>query len=122
MPTKLRGAAQRWHRALVQDRGAVTAEFAILLPVLVVVVGFCVGAIALSAHRVSLTSAAAEIARLEARGDSGSAAARISSLGGVSIERTNSDHLLCVTLHSQPADGVLSVLRLSARGCAAVAQ
>lgn len=105
------------------DRGAVTAEFAIAVPALLVVLVLAVGAIMLAAHRVVLTSAAAEVSRLEARGDRAEAGARLAELGeGVLVARSRDGPLLCVTLRARPARGALAVIELSARGCAAVVE
>lgn len=105
---------------LVRDEsGGVTAEFAIVVPVVLVVLGLVIGGVALSAHRIVLVSAAADIARLEARGES--ADPRLASLGaGVDVERQQSDGLLCVSLTSAPIGGLLSSVSVGARGCAAI--
>ena len=54
-----------WER-LRDERGAVTAEFAIVLPVVVAILGLVIGAITLAAHRMTLVSLSAELARFEA--------------------------------------------------------
>lgn len=96
-----------------------TAEFVIVLPAVLVVLMLAVGAILLSAQRVALTSAAAEVARQEARGDSGSAATRLAALpSGVRVSRSDQSDLHCVTLHSKPLGGILGEIGVSARGCA----
>ncbi|MBK0420229.1 pilus assembly protein [Leucobacter sp. CSA1] len=102
------------------ERGAVTAEFAIVLPAVLLVLGLVIGGILLAAHRVVLTSAAADLARLEARGDAELAAARLSELGGgIRADRESIGGLLCVTLGSRPGGGALAVVEITARGCAA---
>lgn len=104
------------------DRGAVTAEFVILLPALALVLALVVGAVLLSAHRLVLTSAAAELARLEARGDTAVASARLSELGaGVRVERSGRGGVRCVALRSQPLAGLLAAVEVTANGCAAEA-
>ena len=50
------------------ERGSVTAEFAVALPAMLLVLLLAIGAIALATQRLSLSSAAAQMARLEARG------------------------------------------------------
>lgn len=109
----------RWARR--DDRGAVTAEFAIVLPAVLAVLALAVAAIVLAAHRVALTSAAAEVARLEARGDDDAARHRLAEAGpGTAVSRERDGPLHCVTLRSHPASGLLAVAEVTARGCAAV--
>lgn len=105
---------------LAGDRGAVTAEFVILLPAVLLVLGFAIGAITLAAHRLTLTSAAAEVARLEARGDHAAAVARLSVLPHVQREQAENNGVLCVTLASRPGNSLLQFIEVRARGCAAV--
>lgn len=106
---------------LADDRGSVTAEFAVVLPAVLVVLSLAVGAVMLSAQRLVLASAAAETARHEARGDGVSAAATLRGLGSdVSVQRVSEGPLHCVTLSASPAGGLLSLLEVSARSCAAV--
>ena len=104
------------------DRGAVTAEFALVLPVALLVVGLVVGAIVLATHRVALTSTAWEVVRLEARGDGEQAAARVADLpAGTTVSREQRGLLRCVTLVSRPGAGLLAPLTVHATGCAAFA-
>lgn len=101
------------------QRGAVTAEFAIVLPAVLLVMSLAIGAILLATHRLTLTSAAAEIARLEARGETVSATARLETTGsGVHISRSVEEGLYCVTLQSQPLGGALGGVMVASRACA----
>jgi len=103
------------------DRGAVTAEFVIVLPAVLAVLALAVAAVLLATHRVALTSAAAEIARLEARGDDEAARQRLAGMGtGVFAAREREGPLHCVLLRSHPASGLLAIVEISARGCAAL--
>jgi hypothetical protein len=102
------------------ERGSVTAEFAFVVPAVLVVLGLSVGAIMLSAHRLSLGAAAAEVARLEARGDTAAARLRLASLGDVGVGRSRDGPLLCVALSARPGAGALRAIEITARGCAAV--
>jgi len=98
----------------------VTAEFAIVLPAVLLVLTLAIGAILLATHRIVLTSAAADIARLEARGDTAGASARIAGLEGpTSITRTVRGRLHCVRLSSNPLRGLLARVSVSAQACAA---
>lgn len=105
---------------LDDERGTVTAEFAIVLPVVLVVLGLVIGGIAISAHRIALASAAAEFARLEARGHAAEAEARLAQFEpDVEVARETQGVLHCVTLSSHPGAGLLGGIGVSARACAA---
>lgn len=108
-------------RQLAGERGAVTAEFAVVLPAIVIVLGLVVGGILLATHRITLVSLAGEIARAEARGDDSVARAALARVnGGVKIHRSEEGLLHCVTLRSTPGRGMLSRLVVSANSCAAM--
>ena len=84
-----------------------------------------IGAVMLSAQRLSLSSAAAQMARHEARGDAAAAAAVFGGLsmrGGVAVHRSGQGQLHCVTLSATPVGGALSVISVTGRGCAAVSE
>lgn len=107
-------------RALLRDeRGTVTAEFAIVLPAVLVVLGLVIGGVLIAAHRATLVSLAAEAARLEARGDAALAAARLTAVDGeVEVRRESRGRLSCVTLTSHPGGGLLAAIGVEAEGCA----
>lgn len=107
--------------ALAADRrGSVTAEFAITVPTVLLVLGLVVGSVQLAAQRVSLTALAGDVARLEARGDSALAAARLSSVtGSIRITRNDDGRVLCVAATMGPDAGILAALSVTGRGCAA---
>lgn len=95
-----------------------------MLPAVLMVLVLSVGSIMIATQRMVLSSAAAEIARHEARGDSTAAGAVIGGLGkgqngGPSVLRSSVGPLHCVTLSMNPARGVLSAISVSGRGCAA---
>ncbi len=102
------------------EQGTVTAEFAVALPAVLVVLGLVLGGVTLVTQRLSLTSAAGDVSRLEARGDHDLAAARLEALpGNIDVERNETGGLLCVTLRAAPGRGILSELAITARACAA---
>lgn len=106
-----------------EERGSVTAEFAIALPVVLMVLVLAVGSIMIATQRLVLNSAAAEIARHEARGDSAAASAVIGGLdAGPNIARSAVGPLHCVTLSMNPGRGLLSAISISGRGCAATSE
>ncbi len=79
------------------ERGSVTAELAVAMPAVVLILAFCVGAVGVAAQQVRLQQAAAQAAREAGRQQPG--------------------EIVCVTL-TEPAAAPLSVLTLSARSCA----
>jgi hypothetical protein len=101
---------------LSDDRGSVVAEFAVALPAVALVLLLGIGALAAGARQVRLEDAAADAARLAARGESWSRveatiAAAVAG-GGARVETR--DDLVCV-IASAPA---LLAIRLSATSCA----
>lgn len=103
------------------ERGTVTAEFAVVVPAVLVILGLVVGGIVIATNRLTLASAAADIARLEARGDTGLSAERLASAGsGITVERQRSGGLLCIKLRAGPKQGMLAALAIEGEACAAV--
>lgn len=114
-------AVGRVRAVLREERGTVTAEFAVVLPAALVVLGLAIGGVLLAAQRVALVSLAGEVARLEARGDADAAEARLAHAGlDVDVERRRDGALLCVGLSTAPGRGALAAITISAESCAAV--
>ena len=110
-------------RFWADERGTVTAEFAIGVPAVLLVLGLVVGALQLSAERVALTALAGDLARLEARGDGALAEQRLARYAGTpSIERSSDGRVLCVEAEAGPRAGLLAALTVTGSGCAAVAE
>lgn len=100
------------------ERGTVTAEFAIVLPAVLVVLGLVIGGILIASHRITLISVAGEAARLEARGDTELARERLASLGdGVEVARYQRGRLECLKLSSRPGGGLLASIVVDAEAC-----
>ena len=100
----------------MDDRGSVSAEFAVALPAVLGCLALCVGGVYGAAQYAALAGSAAVAARLAGRGDDpdGAGAPAGSTYG---VEREGD--LVCVT--TTPAgDSMLSRLgiRLAARACA----
>ncbi|HUH53086.1 MAG TPA: TadE family protein [Microbacteriaceae bacterium] len=105
---------------LNNEDGGVTAEFAVTLPVILMVLAVILGALTLATHRISLTSAVYDIARLEARGDVALAQTRMAQLSvETRISQSITDGVLCVTGEQSPGKGILKIIVISATGCAA---
>lgn len=81
------------------DRGAVTAELAVALPAVVIVLALGVGALGAAGQHVRLQDAAADAARLLARGDDAGRAESIvaSAAPGARMRVESRGDLVCVT-------------------------
>lgn len=81
-----------------------TAEFAVLVPAVLLVLSFCLAALQIVGQQVRLTDAAADGARSLARGDALSLAAeRVRhSVGSAAVSDMHSGEYVCVDV-SQPA-------------------
>lgn len=100
------------------DRGSVTAEFAAVLPAIVVVLLVGLGALQLAGDQLRLQSAAGDIARVLGRGGDG-ATAIIRRVGpGARFDQSIDGDLVCVQATAPGTLGVLAGLTLSASSCA----
>lgn len=102
-----------------RERGSVTAEFAAVVPAVVLVLVCCLGAVQLAGQRLRLQDAAADAARILARGDSAVRQAHALMAGSV-LTRRDSDGLVCATLRAPAAvaGGLLGPVTLTATSCA----
>jgi hypothetical protein len=102
-----------------RERGTVTAEFAVTLPALLLVLAACLGALRLGAEQVRIVDAAALAARSAARGDDPAVSARLArnaGADGIATTRT-ADGVVCVVARRvAPVLGL--ALPLAARSCA----
>ncbi|KQQ03921.1 MULTISPECIES: TadE family type IV pilus minor pilin [unclassified Rathayibacter] len=110
-------AARGVLRRLAEAEGSATAEFAVVLPAVVVVLALCLGSVAASAQYVRLVDATADGARAASRGDD--AARPVHRVdGGATVGTVEDDGLVCVrveaSLHPLPAVAV----PVSVRSCA----
>ena len=95
-----------------------TAEFAIALPAVVLVLAACLGAGQVVTLQVRVQDAAAAAARHLARGDPTAARALVSRLvPGASVTSTADADLACATVTAHPR-GLLSAVPVVARSCA----
>jgi hypothetical protein len=100
------------------DAGTVTAEFAVVLPAVVLVLGCALGAIGLGGEQLRLQGAAFDAARLLGRGDSG-ALDRIRAVApGARLSVRSSGAVVCADVRAPVALGVLSGIVLNASACA----
>lgn len=87
------------------DRGSVTAEFAVVVPAVVLVVALTAGTLSAAGHRVRLEQAAAQAARLVARGEGDDrAAAVVAAIAGRAEASVRRDgDLVCVEVTAAPS-------------------
>lgn len=101
------------------DRGSVTAEFAVVVPAVVLIVALTAGTLSASGRQVRLEQAAAQAARLVARGEEAErASAVVAAIAGTAATRVRADgDLVCVDVTAAAA-GPLPLPPLRATSCA----
>ncbi|AMB59385.1 TadE family type IV pilus minor pilin [Microterricola viridarii] len=108
-------------RRLAGSRGSVTAEFAVVMPALFLVLALCLGAVNLVGQQLRLSDAAADAARAAGRGDD---AARVRALvaravPGAALGLATRGEFVCADLSSQTAFGLGGFgVRMTASSCA----
>lgn len=110
------------------DRGSVTAETAVLLPVLLVVLAAAIGVLACLAAQLQCVDAARAAARAAARGDGPAAVAstaRRLAPAGAAVQQTSDGDTVEVTVSARVlpfgrALAALPAVRVSGRAVAAV--
>ena len=101
--------------------GSVTAEFATVIPAVVLVLACCLGGVRLATDHLVLQDAAADAARIVARGEGlADATERTRRMfPQATASREDSGDLICVTLQSPAAlSGLLRSTTLTASSCA----
>lgn len=107
------GAARRRN-----ETGAVAAELAVALPVVVVVLFLAAGALGACATQVRLQDAAADAARLAGRGESDERTTSVVAEAGGSASIDHRGELVCVTASAPVSVSGLSLGDVSATSCA----
>ncbi len=97
------------------DRGSITAEFVITVPVVMVLLATCLGGIAVVGQQIRLQDAAAAAAREAGRGSGVTIAARL--VPGSGVSQSTQGELACVTVSSVARVAALT-LPLVATSCA----
>lgn len=108
------------HRRGRSDRGAVAAELAVALPVVVLVLLLGVGALTAASRQVALQDAAADAARLLGRGEDPASAARVvhGAVPGAGASFARVDDLVCATATLRVGVGAVVSFPLRASSCA----
>lgn len=101
------------------DRGSATAEFAVVVPAIVLVIALTAGCLAAAGRQVRLEQGVAQAARLAARGEPADRVAGIvAAVAGGAVDGISDDgDLVCVSA-SAPTRLPLPVPPLRARSCA----
>jgi Flp pilus assembly protein TadG len=96
----------------------VTVEFAVALPAVILVLAGCLSGLQVAGQQLRLQDAAADAARIVARGESASATvARL--MPGATMSQSTSGDLVCISLRASAASsGPLSALTVAASSCA----
>lgn len=106
-----------WQDALRQQRGSVSAEFAVAMPAVALVLTLCIGAVVAVATQVAVQDAAGEAARLAARGDEPALA--LERLEGAALEVWDSGELRCASVSvAISLVGIPTAARARAQSCA----
>jgi len=102
------------------ERGSVTAEFATVVPAVVLVLACCLASVQIAGQQVRLQDAAADAARSLARDDPAAAASAVAAVPGARLTRSASGDLVCARLAARSTSPVGTVLGLTlvARSCA----
>jgi len=104
------------------DRGSVAAEFAVAVPAVLLVIALATAALGACSRQVRLQDAAADAARLVARGDSTARAqsAVVAAAPGAGLAISRPGALVCAAA-SAPSGIPLVPLTLTAHACALAA-
>lgn len=104
------------------DRGSVTAEFAVVLPAVLLVLVLCVGSASVSVERIAVQSAAAAAARAAARGEAGGSAVEAASHAsrGASVGLRRDGDFVCATVTADATFAAARTvgIRVSGTSCA----
>ena len=101
------------------DAGSVTAEFAVAMPAVLLVLAIGLAGISVAGTQVRLQAAAADAARMLGRGEgAGAVRSRVGEhVAGATITESHSDQLVCARVSLEGRVGPL-LIPISARGCA----
>ncbi|WP_058729123.1 hypothetical protein [Curtobacterium oceanosedimentum] len=105
-------------RAPVDDRGSVTVEFAVALPLVALVLVSLVAGVVLVDRVGRLQAVAGAASRALGRGDESAADAALAAVAGATSRVRHVDGLVCVEVHGASA-GPFALVPLHVTGCAA---
>jgi len=100
----------------------VSAEFAVVVPAVVLLLALCLSAMQLSTRQVRVQDAAAVAARLAARGEPGGAPGAVSALvPGARLALDDRGEVLCATVSAPGPPGPFAGIAAVASSCAPAA-
>jgi hypothetical protein len=100
------------------EGGSVTAEFAAVLPAVVLVLGCALGAMQLAAEQLRLQGADAAAARLLGRGDPGARALVLAVNPDATFVVRSSGDVICAESSAPGSIGILLGITITASACA----
>lgn len=106
--------------SLAAEHGTITAEFAVVVPAVVLVLAMGLSALQVGVLQLRAADAAADGARSLGRGDdAGTAAARVARvLPGASLSSSSDGDLVCVQVDAAAGSGIAALVPVSASACA----
>jgi hypothetical protein len=117
-----RGRQSDRHPRADAQRGTVTAEFAAVVPAVLMVLAMCLGSMQVAGVQLRLQDAAADASRSLARGEGAAvASARLRLVvSGAQLSVRRHGDLVCADARAPAAPGIgwMSALTVSASGCA----
>lgn len=101
------------------EQGSATAEFAVVLPAVILVLALTIGGLAAAGRQVRLEHGAAQASRLAARGESDArVGAIVATIAGGMVDSVSRDGALVCVVASAPVGVPLPLPDLRARACA----
>lgn len=111
------------HEHRPREQGTATAEFAVILPAMVLITAALLGGLTAAGRQLRAIDAAATAARSLARGDERATAERLTALGGGRLAGvSDTAGLVCATVRADATVFGATVLPISARRCALAAE
>ena len=101
-----------------RSRGSVTAEFAAVVPAVILVLIFALGAMQLTGEQLRLQAAVAQVARELGRGDGVDQQLVDGAAAGSVVTSSRAGELVCAQARAPAAMGILSGITLTATSCA----
>jgi Flp pilus assembly protein TadG len=99
------------------DRGSITAEFAAVLPAVVLILITALGGMQLAGEQLRLQAAVTDAARMLGRGDAGATSRVSQAVPGAKLTWSGRGDLVCAEARAPTALGILSSLTLRASAC-----
>ncbi|MFC6354679.1 TadE family type IV pilus minor pilin [Luethyella okanaganae] len=101
-----------------RDRGSVTAEFAAVVPAVMIVLALCLGSVQIVGQQVRLVDTAADAARALARGDGPGrvAALVLRAVPGAMLDQVRDGEFVCARLSAPVAFAPLAAAGLTVSG------